>query len=68
MIERASDRFVALRGGKVTPLPTDRGKLLPLDHDSFSKRIAYVITYHAHCRHAHPADIEYAPSWPWPRP
>jgi hypothetical protein len=40
MIERASDRFAAVRGGKVTPLPTDRGKLLPLDSDSSFKRIA----------------------------
>jgi hypothetical protein len=40
MIERASDRFAAVRGGKDTPLPTDRGKLLPLDSDSSFKRIA----------------------------
>jgi hypothetical protein len=66
-IERASDRFAAFRGGKVTPLSTDRGKVLPLDRDSSLKRIAYVITYHALCRHAHPAGAEYSPSWPWPQ-
>jgi len=65
MIERASDRCGAVRGGKITPLPTDGGKLLPLDHDSSFKRIAYVITNHTHCRHPHPAGTEYAPSWPW---
>jgi hypothetical protein len=64
MIERAADRFVAVRSGKITPLPTDGGKLLPLDHDSSFKRIAYVITYHTLCRHAHPAGTEYSPSWP----
>jgi hypothetical protein len=64
-IERASDRFAAVRGGKVTPPSTDRGKLLPLDSDSSSKRIAYVITYHALCRHAHLASAEYSPPWPW---
>jgi len=66
-IERASDRFAPFRGGKVTPLSTDRGKELPLDSDSSSKRIAYVITYHALCRHAHAAGVEYSPPWPWPQ-
>jgi hypothetical protein len=33
MIERALGRLAAVRGGKVTPLPTDRGKFLPLDSD-----------------------------------
>ena len=66
-IERASDRFAPFRGGKVTPLSTDRGKDLPLDSDSSSKRIAYVITYHALCRHAHAAGAEYPPPWPWPQ-
>jgi hypothetical protein len=69
MIERASDRFVAVRGGKIKPLPTGGGNLLPLDHDSSFKRIAYVVTYHAPCRHAHPAGSESSPSWPrWPWP
>jgi hypothetical protein len=68
MIERVSERFAAVRGGKITPLPTDRGKLLPLAHDSSFKRIAYVSTYHAHCRHAGPARSESSLSWPRPWP
>jgi len=31
MVECVSDRFTAVRGGKLRPPPTDRGKLLPLD-------------------------------------
>jgi hypothetical protein len=62
MIERASDRFVALPCGKVTPLPTGRGKLLPLDSDSSFKRIAYVITSHSLCRHRRSSRGEYSPS------
>jgi hypothetical protein len=65
MIESDSERLIAVTGGKVAPLPTVGGKSLPLDTDSFLKRIAYVITYHAPCRHAHPAGSESAPSWPW---
>jgi hypothetical protein len=65
MIESDSERLIAVTGGKATPLPTVGGKSLPLDSDSFLKRIDYVITYHAPCRHAHPAGSESAPSWPW---
>jgi hypothetical protein len=68
MIERASDRCGAVRGGKITPLPTDGGKLLPLDHDSSFKRIAYVITNHAFRRRAHSAGSESSLSWPRPWP
>jgi hypothetical protein len=66
MIERASECLIAVRDGKVTPLPTDRGKSLPLDHESFFKRIAYVITYYAPCRHGRPAGSDYTRSMPWP--
>ena len=65
MIESDSERPIAVTGGKVTPRPTVGGKSLPLDSDSFLKRIDYVITYHAPCRHARPAGCESAPSWPW---
>jgi hypothetical protein len=65
MIESDSERLIAVTGGKVAPPPTVGGKSLPLDSDSFLKRIAYVITYHAPCRHAHTAGSESAPSWPW---
>jgi hypothetical protein len=53
MIERASERLIAVTGGKVAPPPTAGGKSLPLDGDSSFKRIAHVITYHAFCRFAH---------------
>jgi hypothetical protein len=65
MIESDSGHLVAVTGGKVAPLPTFGGKSLPLDSDSFLKRIAHVITYHPPCRHAHAADGESTPSWPW---
>jgi hypothetical protein len=65
MIENDSERLIAFSGGKVAPLPTAGGKSLPPDSDSFLKRIAHVITYHAPCRHAHPAGSESASSWPW---
>ena len=65
MIENDLERLIAVTGGKVAPLPTAGGKSLPPDSDSFLKRIAYVITYHAPCRHARPAGCESAPSWPW---
>jgi hypothetical protein len=65
MIESDSGRLFAVTGGKVTPLPTVGGKSLPLDSDSFLKRIDYVITYRSPCRHTHPAGSESAPSWPW---
>jgi hypothetical protein len=68
MLERASKRLIALPGGKLTPLPTDGGKSLPLDGDSHFKRIAYVITYLALCRHAQPSGSQFAGSWPWPWP
>jgi hypothetical protein len=66
MIEFDSEHRAGNTGGKVAPLPTAGGKLLPLDHDSSFKRIAYVITYHALCRYARTAGGEFAPSWPWP--
>jgi hypothetical protein len=68
MIERAPDRFVAVSGGKVSPPPTNRGNLLPLDRDSSFKRIAYVITNHAFRRRAHSAGSESSLSWPRPWP
>jgi hypothetical protein len=68
MIELDSEQRAGNTGGKVAPLPTACGKLLPLDPDSSFKRIAYVITYHALCRYARPAGGESAASWPWSRP
>jgi hypothetical protein len=68
MIELISEHRAGDISGKVAPLPTAGGKLLPLAHDSFLKRIAYVITYHALRRYPRPAGGESAPSWPWPRP
>jgi hypothetical protein len=64
-IDRASDRFAAVRGGKVTPLSTGSGKLLPLDSDSFFKRIAYVITCHSLDRQLHSSGGEHSPTWSW---
>jgi hypothetical protein len=68
MLERDSKRLIAVPGGKLTPLPTDGGKSLPLDGDSHFKRIANVITYHARCRHPQPSGSEFAGSWPRPWP